>query len=161
MARYLACIEMRPLPSGVWYYEDHRATYEGEVEVTLYHPNPLARVRPRRFRIPIIYTLHVPPFYTYHGPPQTRPARRFHSFRFRTATRSHPSAFRVVREETPTPRPMSPVHGTPSADPVPRGGTPTRSEEVEEDPEEGESEGEPVEYSTGSQWGVGDPPGDA
>ncbi|KAK7256466.1 hypothetical protein RIF29_29916 [Crotalaria pallida] len=102
MARYLACIELRPLPSGVWYYEDHRATFEGELGVTLYHPNPLARVRP--------------------------------------PTRSHPSASRVIREETPLASPMSLDHGTPLADRVLSGRAPTQSDEVEEDPEEAESE---------------------
>ena len=141
MARYLACIEIRPIPSGIWTFEEHRATFEGEVEITLYHPNPLVRVRPRRFRIPLVYTMHVPPFYTYRGPPPARPMRRFHSFRFRSATRSHPSSHRVVPDRTPSPDPTEYARTAP-ADYRPSGGVAAQSGEVEEDPEEGESEEE-------------------
>ncbi|KAK7272786.1 hypothetical protein RIF29_13825 [Crotalaria pallida] len=64
--------------------------------------------------------MHVPPFYTYHGPPPTRPACSYHSFRFRP-TRSHPVTSRVVREETPPSDPRSSVRVSPSPDPVPSG----------------------------------------
>ena len=129
--------------------------YEGEVEFTFYHPNPLVRFRPRRFRIPIIYTMHVPPFYTYHGPPPARPARSYHSFRFRP-TRSHPFTSRVVREETPSSDPRSPIRVPPFPDPVPSGRVPSASDEIEEDPSEGTSGDEPVVHSTGSDWRVDD-----
>ncbi|KAK7281301.1 hypothetical protein RIF29_09151 [Crotalaria pallida] len=156
MSRYIACIEIRPLPSGTWIYEDHRAVFEGEVEITFYHPNPLIRFRPRRFRIPITYTMHVPPFYTYHGPPPARPARSYHSFRFRP-TRSHPFTSRVVHKETPPSDPRSPVRVSRSPDPVPSGRVHSSSDEIEEDPVEDESGSEPVVHSTGSDWRDEDP----
>ena len=141
MSRYIACIEVRPLLSGIWICEDCRVVYEGEIVVTFDHPNPLVRSHPRRFRIPIIYAMHVSTFYTYHGSSPTRPARLSNSFQFEP-TRSYPFSLRVIREETSPSISRSPIKVTFSSDLVPSGRVITPSNKIKEDP---------VEYESGSE----------
>ena len=140
MARYLTYVELRPLRRGVWDYEEHRAVFEGEVDVIFRHPNPLARVRPRRLRIPMIYILHIPPAYTYRfGSPPPHHGRRFYNLHVRRpATRTRPSTSdEATATATPRPGPTTRVRFAPSSEPVRRTAIPVVSdEEEEEDPVE-------------------------
>ena len=163
MSRFLACLEMRPV-RGTWEYEERRATFEGEVELIFRHPNPLAYMRPRRFRIPMIYAQHVPPAFTYrHGTPPPQPARRRSHFRFRPAAPARTPPERAAPEDPSRPGPSRTVRFAPSPERV---SSVVQVDSEEEDPEEGESEpagGDAVQTggesdqvvpSTGSQWMV-------
>ena len=159
MARNMICVEMRPLPNGEWNFEDHRAIYEGDVEVTFRHPNPWSRMRPRRTRIPMMYIMHIPPNFVFrHGTPPPPPRR----FPRRTLPPSpSPSEERIILE---VPAPSRPSTRARSRTPVYVPSDPAHEEE-EEDPIEDEDpveDADPVadddfmDNSTGSQWGTDD-----
>jgi len=157
MARYLLCVEIRPLADGVWEYEGRRATFEGEVEITLRHPNPLAPMEPQRFRLPMVFTQHVPPVYTYrHGSPPPHPRHVRFQRRIASSPRVPYTTGRAYRES------FSRLRSRPSAiRDFPEGCGPSvsarrdeGSRAGEEDLVEGEDPDEPA--SSGDVRGSGD-----
>ena len=155
------CVEMRPLPNGEWNFEDHRATYEGDVEVIFRHPNPYSRMRPLRSRIPMVYIMHIPPNFVMRNGTPPPPPRRFPR---RTIPPSPTlSSERIILEVPACPSPSPRVRSrTPIY--VPDDSAQEEEEEEEEDPIEDE---DPVDNanqmvddfmdnSTGSQWETDD-----
>ena len=65
-------VEMRPVPPGTWVFEDTRATYRGNVEITFRYPDQHSldsaiHIAPLSFTVFMIYIMHIPTAYQARG----------------------------------------------------------------------------------------------